>query len=93
MKLQQLLDENQTANILLCLGEQNSLAADFAEFEGDDFHGDLVDQLKHSVRVEAADKRKWNMTDSDENDCKMNRSSESAIDTIDGDAHLDEKLR
>ena len=87
------MDENNTANILLCLGEKRKLADDPSyEFSMDDIKGDLVDQLKHSVRQEAADKKKW-LLELDEHVSKSKRSSDESSDAGDQDLSVDEKMR
>lgn len=87
------MDENNTANILLCLGEKRKLTDDPSyEFSVEDIKGDLVDQLKHSVRQEAADKKKW-LLDLDEHASKSKRSSDESSDAGEQDVSVDEKMR
>lgn len=87
------MDENNTANILLCLGEKRKLTDDHSyEFSVEDIKGDLVDQLKHSVRQEAADKKKW-LLDLDEHVSKSKRSSDESSDAGEQDLSVDEKMR
>lgn len=91
--MQQILDENNTANILLCLGEKRKLADDPSyEFSVEDIKGDLVDQLKHSVRQEAADKKKW-LLELDENTGKARRCNEDSSDAGEQELTVDEKMR
>lgn len=92
--MQQLLDENNTANILLCLSVANNSTEDESpSFEFEAFKGDLVDQLKHSVRVEAADKRKiFTPADAIEEPKKVRRNSD-LTESSDSDPCQDEKQR
>ena len=87
------MDENNTANILLCLGEKRKLADDPSyEFTMEDIKGDLVDQLKHSVRQEAADKKKW-LLELDEPASKSKKGNDESSDAGEQDLSADEKLR
>lgn len=70
------MDESSTANILLCLSStrsddssEESSSPSFSSPEmGTNYEGDIVDQLKHTVRAESASgKRKSGICDLDMN--------------------------
>ena len=95
MKLQQVFDENYTANILIRLSDAiTDNDSTRIDFDCEDISGDLVDQLKNSVRIEAATKRKGtHSSDSEDVSIKQQRNNESTTESSEMEFSTDERIR